>query len=311
MPELFRPEGVFPAMVTPFDGSGKPNEAVLRRMVRWLIHKGVNGLFPLGSVGEGIHVETGDKIRVMEICLDETRGRLPVIPGVMESYASRTADLVKKAESLGCTAAVVGPPYYFHATQEQIERHYEDVLKEVPDFPVILYNIPLFSTPISYDVIKRLSRFPNVVAVKDSSGSMVDMIHFMDKIRAAGEDVVVLTGRDEMLLPALTIGAKGAMSASVGVVPEIMTEIYRRWRAGDLEAARELQFSHLSLLRAMFVPPLPLGFKAALELRGFAMGEPVQPISNAEQYELFKIKRRIAKILGILLKDDVLVDGDA
>jgi N-acetylneuraminate lyase/4-hydroxy-tetrahydrodipicolinate synthase len=303
----YKPEGVYPAMLTPFDSEGDVNEPVLRRLTSWLIAQGVDGLFPLGSSGESIHLDLEEKVRMIEIILDEAKGSVPVTPGTSDSCAENTIRLTERARDLGCNAAVVAPPYYYRVTQEQIERHYEEVVKAVPDFPIILYNSPLFCTPIGYDVVKRLSRFENVIGMKDSSGSMVDLIHFMDKVRAAGEDINILVGREEILFPALALGAKGTMSATVGVVPEIMTTIYSSWKKGDFERARELQFSFLSLLRAMFVPPLPLGFKAALEVRGFDMGEPKQVISNAEQYNLFKVTRRIEKVMKLLLGDATVV----
>jgi dihydrodipicolinate synthase/N-acetylneuraminate lyase len=170
------------------------------------------------------------------------------------------------------------------------------------DIPVILYNIPLFATPISYDVVKRLARKKNVVAMKDSSGSMVDLLHYMDKIRLIGEDLSILVGREDILFPALMMGAKGCMTATSGILPEAMIGIYDAWKEGNYDKARELQFSILLLIRAMFAAPFPTGFKAALEVRGFKMGPPQQPLSDAEHFKFAGTKSRIEKIMVPILK---------
>ena len=297
---IFKPEGVYPALLTPFDDEGEVNDVVLRQMVNWLMSEGVSGLFPLGSAGEFIHLDIDERERIIQIVCEEAGGKVPVTPGTTASCASNCIKLTKKARDLGCDAVVIAPPYYIPVSQEQIEEHYEQVFAAVPKFPVILYNIPLFSTPIDYDVIKRLSRFPSVVGMKDSSGSMVDFLHYMDKVRLIGSDINILTGREEMLYAALAVGSKGTMSATVGIVPEIMIGLYRAWNDGNKERALELQFSVLQLVRAMFSLPFPLGFKAALEIRGFEMGKPKHPLSDADQYNYEKVKSRIEIVLNQL-----------
>jgi len=303
--KFFKPEGVYPAMVTPFDDKGNVNEEELRKYASWLIERGVNGLFVLGSVGEFIHLDFEEKVKVMEIVVDEAAGRVPVVPGTAESCAAKCIELTKAARAIGCQAAIVAPPYYFPASQETIEEHYTQLAKAVSDFPLILYNIPLFAQPISYDVIKRLSRIDNIVAMKDSSGSMVDLMHFMDKISIAGEELNILVGREEMFLAGLMAGAKGTMSATAGIVPEIMIGIYEAWKQKDYERAQKLQFSILNLVRAMFALPFPVGFKAALDLRGFKIGKPKQPLSPADQYSYSMIKSRIQKVLDQRLGNNI------
>jgi N-acetylneuraminate lyase/4-hydroxy-tetrahydrodipicolinate synthase len=168
---------------------------------------------------------------------------------------------------------------------------------------VILYNIPLFTQPLNYDVVKRLSRRKTVVAMKDSSGSMVDFMHFMDKIRIVKEEMNFLTGREETLFACLMVGGKGCMTATSGILPEIMVGIYSAWKEGNYDRARELQVSILLAVRAMFALPFPLGFKVALETRGFEMGPPKQPLSAAEQFKYGTVKARIEKIMSPILEN--------
>lgn len=307
MDKFFKPEGVYPAMLTPFDQDGGVNEKELRRYVNWLIDSGVDGLFPLGSVGEFIHCSFEEKVNIMRIVCEEANGRVPVLPGTAEASAFNSIKLTKKAQELGCSAAVIAPPYFFPASQEVIEEHYQQIIKELPNFSIILYNIPLFSDPISYDVVQRLSKHVNVVGMKDSSGSMVDLLHYMDKVNEQGEEVNFLVGREEMLLSSLMMGAKGTMSATAGIVPEIMVGIYRNFQEGCISEAKRLQFSMLKLVRAMFTLPFPVAFKSALEVRGFEMGPLKRPFSKADEEKASIVKKQIEEIMVQMLGDKVLV----
>jgi N-acetylneuraminate lyase/4-hydroxy-tetrahydrodipicolinate synthase len=210
---MFKPEGVYVAMLTPFDDDGAINEGELRRIVDFQIEGGVDGLFPISSAGEYIHMSREEKVRMMEVMVDQNKGRVKITPGVGSSLPAESIFLAQKAKEIGCDGVVVAPPYYYQLSQENIETYFESIADAV-DIPNILYNIPLFTQPISYDVVKRLARHENVVGMKDSSGSMVDFIHFIDKIKIAGEDINVLTGREETLFPCLMVGGKGCVTAT-------------------------------------------------------------------------------------------------
>jgi 4-hydroxy-tetrahydrodipicolinate synthase len=299
--KMFKPEGIYVAMLTPFTEDGAINEEELRRIVEFQITAGVHGLFLISSVGESIHMSQEEKMRMMEIVVGQNRGRVRVTPGVGSSHPAESISLAQKANELGCDGVVVAPPYFYQLSQENIEKYFETIADAV-DIPIILYNIPLFTQPLSYDVVKRLARRDNVVGMKDSSGSMVDFLHFMDKIQIIGEDVNILTGREETLFPCLMVGGKGCMTATSGILPEIMIGIYDAWKAGEYEKAKELQFSILLAVRAMFSLPFPLGFKVAMEMRGFAMGPPKQPLSDAERFKFNTMKTRIEKIMNATLE---------
>ena len=248
---MYKPEGVYVAMLTPFHDDGLINEDELRRIVDFQIEAGVDGLFPVSSVGEYIHMRREEKVRMTAIVMEQNAGRVSVAAGVGSSHPAESIALAKKAKELGCDGVVVAPPYYFPQSQENIEKYFETIADAV-DIPNILYNIPLFTQPLSYDLVKRLSRGKNIVGMKDSRGSMVDFLHFMDKIKIAGEDMPVLTGREEMLFTCLAMGGKGCITATADILPEIMVAIYDTWKIGDYDRARELQFSILLTIRAIF-----------------------------------------------------------
>jgi len=287
---MFYPEGIYPALLTPFDEEYRVNEPELRQLVEFCVEKGLDGIFPVSSVGEGVHMNFEEKCHCMSIVVDQVKGRIPVTPGVVATTPKECVRLAKYAGTLGCAGVVVTPPYYFKPASKMVERFFETIVDK-SGVPVILYNIPLFTQSLDYDVVMRLTRRETVVGMKDSSGSMVDFLHYLDKINNDGGKVHMLTGREETLLPCLLMGAKGCMTASAGIFPEIMVGIYDAWKRGDLEKAKSLQQAILPLVRTMmFAAPFPLGFKMALELRGFKMGPPLLPPAQEDIDQMEELK---------------------
>ena len=297
---FYKPEGIAPALLTAFDDDGRINEEVMTDIVDFCIDSGCKMLFAVSSVGEFIHLETDEACHLMRVVKKASRGRVPVLAGVTASHIERSIDLAKYAREIGCAAIVCSPPYYYTVTQEMIERHYEMLAEAVPDMSIVIYNIPLFSTPLSYDLVKRVSTITNVVAMKDSSGSLVDLIHFMDKARLVGSDINVLAGREEIVFPATMLGCKGAMVGTATVFPEIHVKIYNATLAGDYDTARNLQFAICLAIRTMFSVPFPLGFKSAMEVRGFRMGPPKAALTEVEKIKAEGCKKRLHKILSEL-----------
>jgi len=297
---FYKPEGIGPAMLTAFDGDGKVNEEVMTDIVDFCIDSGCKMLFAVSSVGEFVHMEMDEACHLMSVVKKASKGRVPVLAGVTASHFEKSIEFAKYAREIGCEGIVCSPPYYYTVTQSIIERHYELLAEAVPDMSIVMYNIPLFSTPLSYDLVKRVSMIPNVVAMKDSSGSLVDLIHFMDKIRLAGSDVNVLAGREEIVFPATMLGGKGAMIGTANVFPEIIVRIYNSTLAGDYETARNLQFAICLAIRAMFSVPFPAGFKAAMEVRGFRMGPLKVALTEADKAKAEGCKQHLHSILSEL-----------
>ncbi|GAB7079418.1 dihydrodipicolinate synthase family protein [Megalodesulfovibrio paquesii] len=298
---MFVLEGIYPAMLTPFTEEGRINEPVLRDIVEFQITNGLDGLFPVSSCGEAIHLSFAEKCQLMEIVVDQARGRVPVTPGVPATTADESIRLARHAKAVGCAAVVASAPYYYKASMPMLERFFERVATE-GGMPVILYNIPLFSQPLPYDVVARLSRLPNVVGMKDSSGSIVDFLHFKNSAEEAGGEVSMLTGREEGLLACLHMGGRGCMTATSGILPEIMTGIYAAFKAGEYAKAKALQESILAPIRSMmFGMPFPIGFKLGMEVRGFPMGAPRVDIGKEEAGKLTACKERLTQVLRPLV----------
>ena len=289
---MFRPQGVFPAMMTPFDDRGEINEPVVRDMMDFMIEKGVDGIFPVSTCGEFVHMSLEQRKRLIEIVVDQNRGRVPITPGIGATCPNKSIELAQYAKQVGCDGVVLLAPYFFINTQDIVEK-YVEVVAHAVDIPLILYNIPFFTNPILPDTVEKLCRIPHIVAIKDSSGNMINLLNNIDQSRKVDPNFHVLIGYEEGLFPALMAGAKGCFTASVGIIPEIMKAIYTNTMEGNYDRARELQYSILELIRLMKIPNFPIGFKAGMEARGFPMGPLRQPLSAKDETTYQRVKGQI------------------
>lgn len=286
---MFRPEGVCSAMYTPINPDYTINERVVRDMVEFQIDGGLDGIFPVSTAGEFVHFSLEQCVELMTIVVDQVKGRIPVVPGVTASCSHHAIYLAKQAKALGCAAVVSCTPYFFTQTEDETVKYFESIAEEA-DIPVIIYNIPLFAKPLTVEVINRLIEHPMVVGIKDSSGSMVDMMHITEHIRRNNLNSVYMSGREDFFDSALQHGANGCYTSCAGIFPEIMTAIYKSVKKNDLKKAKLLQWSILPLLKLCFSLPFPIGFKIALEARGFSMGPYWSPMNSTTLEKISNIK---------------------
>lgn len=307
MNKLFVPQGVNAAMITAFTEDGNINEPVVRDWVDFMINKGISGLFPVSSVGEFVHMSFQESCRLMEIVVEQAAGRVPVFPGAGAAATDISIKLAKFAERLGCPAVVVLPPYYAPVSQELIRKHFEKIARAV-NIGVVLYNIPATTTPLSREIFEKLLSIPNIVAIKDSSANMVNLVHMIDLVRQNGRrEFGVLTGWDDILYPALSVGSLGCISGVSGILPEIFVEIYREFQAGNMNKALELQQSVLPALRIMGSLQFPSGYKLALDIRGFESGPFRQPVDEVDRYSYLMIKKSLEESMNRLLGGRLVV----
>ena len=173
------PEGTIVAMLTPFNERGKINEAEVRKLVNFLIGRGVDGIFPVSSCGEYTHTDMGERKFLIDIVIDETNGRTDVIPGTGATCYHQSIELARYAKDNGCAAVVLSGPYFFQNTQEAVEGHLRKVAESV-EIPIFLYNIPFFANEVTPFMVENLCNMKNVVGVKDSSGNMVNVINLIE-----------------------------------------------------------------------------------------------------------------------------------
>lgn len=291
--------GIYTPNLVPFLDDGRIHELELRRIVNWLIEKGVTGLYPNGSTGEFIRLSFEERKRVIEIVVEETRGRVPILAGAAESNLTLILEACRHYAELGCSAVSVTGPYYYKVSQESIEHFFRELAAASP-IDIVLYNIPQFSNEISVPVLTRLALdCPRIVGVKDSSRDFPRFLNTLHAIKPQRPEFSCLIGCEEILFPALFMGGDGGTIATAGVVPEVVMKLYREFCNGNLEEARQIQFKLLDLINAMlFGTNFPEGFRAGMSLRGFDLGTTRQLLSPREKSDLEGIRSRIACLLA-------------
>lgn len=292
MKHMLQPSGIIPAMVTPFDDNYEIDESALRQLTRRLIRAKVDGLFCLGTNGEFFSLTFEEKLRVAEIVMEEAQGKLPVYVGAGCASTKETAELAVRLERMGVDALSVITPYFLTYTQAELLGHFREVA-DACGLPVLLYNIPARTgNSLQPQTVKELSQVPNIVGIKDSSGSFDTILQY---IELSGPDFAVLAGTDSLILPTLMAGGHGAIAATANVFPETVKSIYEKWQQGDLEEA-ELQQRKLRALRSAFaLGTLPSVLKEAMCMIGLPAGHsrlPVQPLHAAAKAELRKVMDR-------------------
>jgi len=254
------PEGVIVAMLTPFDEQGKINEIEVRKFVNFLIDKGVDGLFPVASCGEYTHMDMGERKFLIDIVVDEAGGRVPVIPGSGATCYHKSIEIANYAQQKGCAGVVLHGPYFFQNTKEVVEGHLRKVAENV-NIPIFLYNIPFFANEVTPQMAESLCNMPNVVGIKESSGNMVNVMNLLEMTRKVDPDFRVLVGAEEIMLPALMMGGKGCMTATAGIMPEFMVNIFKNFQNQNIQHAYNLQFAVLPLIREMKSVISPKGLR--------------------------------------------------
>ena len=277
--------GSITALVTPFK-NGKIDEAALVKIVKHQIASGTDGLVPVGTTGESPTLSHEEHHRVIQIVVEAAHGKVPVIAGTGSNSTEEAVSLTKFAKKIGADGALLAAPYYNKPPQEGLYRHYAAVAKAA-DLPIVLYNIPGRSVVnIAPETIARLSKIPNIIAVKEASGSMDQASH----IRLLC-DIDILSGDDSLTLPLLALGGKGAISVLSNILPGDVSVLVDAFFAGRYEAAQKMHYKLFALCRALFVETNPIPIKRAMKLLGFCSDElrlPLCPMSEHNEKMLVK-----------------------
>lgn len=285
-------KGIITAMVTPFDENQKINEAAARQLVDKLIGQGVHGLFILGTNGEFHVLSDDEKVEFAKIVIDQAAHRVPVYVGAGACGTQETIRLAQRMEAVGADALSVISPYFIAPTQQELADHYRKVAESV-NIPIIMYNIPKNTgINIEPEAVKSLIGVKNIAGIKDSSGNMENMQGYIDA--GAGTDFVVLVGSDSKILPALKIGAAGAIAGTSNVIAELDVSIYDNYLKGNMEAAEQAQ-KDIDVLRGVLkLGTVPSVMKRAVTLLGINVGDARYPVSKLPSEADEKIKEALA-----------------
>jgi len=267
--------GAMTALITPFRES-RLDEARLREQIDRQITGGIDGLIPVGTTGESPTLSFEEHERVIEITVEQSRGRVPVIAGVGANATSEAIELHAFAKKMGATAGLSVNPYYNKPTQEGLYRHFMTLADRV-DLPIVLYNIPgrtgITMTP---HTVCRLNKHPNIVAIKEATG----VLDIASEIRAIC-DITVISGDDSLTVPLMSIGATGVISVLSNLIPERIKAMVVHAASGNFRAASAEHLKLYPLMRAMFLDGNPAGIKHAMKVAGLDTAELRLPLWEA------------------------------
>jgi 4-hydroxy-tetrahydrodipicolinate synthase len=295
--------GALTALVTPFTDDGAVDEQAFRRLVRWQVLAGIDGVVPCGTTGEAPTLSADERDRLIAIAVETvaerpSRDRVAVIAGTGTNDTVATIAATRRAAAIGADAALVVAPYYNRPDQRMLDAHFRAVADE-GDLPIVVYNVPSRTgTNVDADTFLRLAEHPRVVAVKEASGNLDQIARIC---RDRPRDVAVLAGDDAWTLPVLALGGDGVVSVASNEIPGEMAALCAAARAGDWDGARRHHERWLPLFLANFRgAPNPVPAKAALALMGILDGDavrrPLLPLDAAPRLALADVLRALGLV---------------
>jgi 4-hydroxy-tetrahydrodipicolinate synthase len=277
--------GSIVALITPFE-NGEVDESALRRLIRFHLEQGTDGIVPCGTTGEAVTLSRSEWERVVAVTVEEVGRRIPVLAGAGTNDTARTAEMVRYAKTAGADGALVVTPYYNKPTQRGLIAHYTEIARRA-DLPLIVYNVPgRTACNVLPETMAELARIDTVVAVKEASGNLEQIA----KIGAlCGDRITILSGDDALTLPILAVGGQGVISVVANIVPADVARMVRAYRAGQFAEALRDHYRLLPLSQAMFIETNPIPVKTAAGILGLAredMRLPLVPMSPENRKKL-------------------------
>lgn len=282
---------ILTAMVTPFDSSGALREDAIRRLARHLVEHGSDGLVVAGTTGEAPTLEDAEKLRLMEIVVDEVGDHATVVAGTGSNDTAHSVHLTAQAAERGVDAVLVVTPYYNKPNRRGLVEHFRAVAAAT-DLPVLLYNIPARCViNLEPDLLAELARIDNVVGVKQANSDS-------GQARRIVEDtgLALYAGDDNLLGPFAEIGGAGGITVSSHLVGEQMKDLYEAARTGDVERSRAIDAELADVYRTLFIAPAPATVKAALEMLGFDPSGVRLPLVEVDDAERAEVRRLVESL---------------
>ena len=288
--------GIFPAVITPFDEEEKVDETRLKDFLDYVIEGDVHGIYLLGTNGEAPLLTLEEKKRVIETTLQHVNGKVPVIVGSMCNSTKNTIEISRFADDKGAEAVHVIVPYYYPITQKGLRAHLEEVSNEM-EMSIFLYSIPQFTgNDIDTSTVIDLADIDELIGMKDSSGDVDFFYRTMKKMREKREEFVFFGGDDSQILNYLAMGSDGSVTAVGNVFPKLVTDIYENYRSGDMKDAMQKQKKVIEIKDIFNRYPTMSAVKGALKLKGLNFGDLRKPMYSLNASELEKLEAELEKI---------------
>jgi 4-hydroxy-tetrahydrodipicolinate synthase len=293
--------GVGTALVTPFTKSGDLDEAAVRRLGRRQIDNGVHFLCPCGTTGENPTLTDAERLRIVDILVDEAKGQVPILAGAGGYDTKEVIHLAHEMEQRGATGLLSVTPYYNKPTQEGLYQHYR-AIAESTSLPIVVYNVPgRTGVNVEVSTLVRLAALPNIVGVKEASGNVTQMCEIA---RAVPPDFLVLSGDDALTLPLMAVGGCGIVSVASNEIPREMAQMVEAAEGNDFAAARAIHTRILPLMQINFVEANPIPVKAAMAAMGLleeAYRLPMVSPKPESREKILKVLKELELLKGALV----------
>ena len=281
---MMRLRGAFTAMITPMKEDGSIDYDGYRKLLRFQMEEGIDGLVPLGTTGETPTLDEDEEQRIIDVVMEEVRAfekeKSVKVPVVLGAGSNNTRDAVRyteRAKKAGADAALVVTPYYNKPSSEGIFRHFEAVSRI--GIPILVYNIAgRTGKNIDTPTLSRIADLPNIAGVKEASGSISQMTDVIDTVKSKHPDFAVLSGDDAMTLPLIACGGDGVVSVVSNAAPALVSEMVKAALSGDYDAARRIHYRLLPFFKAAFVDGNPTSIKYAMRVKGLPSGSVRLPL---------------------------------
>lgn len=288
-------EGVFPALITPFNADNRIDVTSFRNIVEYVEKGGVAGMVACGTTGESATMSTQEHMDLIDLTVD--CAKTTVIAGTGSNNTTEAVELTRHAYDAGANAVLIISPYYNKPNNAGLIAHFSSIARSA-DIPVILYNVPSRTgQDMPLEVITELSKIENIVAIKEASGNPVKVSRIIEN--TLDEDFVVISGEDGLTLPLMCMGVVGVISVVANVVPEKMVDLVTAVKNNDLKTAQALHYELAPLTRALFLETNPIPVKRAMDMLGLANGRlrlPLAPLSREHEMVLEDVLRDLGCI---------------
>jgi 4-hydroxy-tetrahydrodipicolinate synthase len=287
------------ALITPFRPDRSLDESVLRALVKRQIDAGINFLVPCGTTGESPTLTHQEHLRVIEITVQESRGRVPVLAGAGGYDTAKTIQLIAELKSIGVSGILSVTPYYNKPTQDGLYQHFRSIA-ESTSLPIIVYSVQSrTAVNIEPATVARLSEIDNIVGIKEASGSISQMASILARV---SESFLVLSGDDSVTLPLIALGGRGVISVVSNQIPAEFGQLTRAALNGDFARARELQRRYQALMEINFVETSPGPVKFAMARMGLlepVWRLPMVPPQTASQQKIETVLESLGLLSGV------------
>jgi len=285
-------KGSIVAIVTPFDAEGNFDEEAFRQLIEFQIENGTDAIVPCGSTGEAATLDHAGHTEVIRACVEQVNKRVPILAGTGSNATSEAIELTRAAKEAGADGALLITPYYNKPSQEGLYQHFKALAEEVA-LPQVLYNVPgRTGINLTVDTTVRLAELPNVIGLKDASGSVSQASEILAR---TGEEFAILSGDDGLTLPFMAIGAKGVISVTANIMPAEVKAVVSTIEEGRWIDARRLHLNLLDIHNAMFIESNPSPVKKALELMGKCSARLRLPLVDMQPQSVEQLKTVMAR----------------